>query len=197
MPSLQTRAAIAEDAARTIEENDRGPLLLLAMVLDLDELRAACPVLEGHVLQFALAARVAHRAVERMVGQHQLQHGLARLMDLVRIGGDDHALGHLGGAGGLQLWHCFNALQAHPARRLQRQAGVITEGRNFDADFAASLQQQRSRGSRDCFAVDREGYISHTFELSWISQLQAEKGISTTSAVEVGSGTISPCSRMT
>src|ERR1700722_9478175 len=39
-------AAIAENAAWTIEEDNRGPLLLVAMVLDFDELGAAGPVFE-------------------------------------------------------------------------------------------------------------------------------------------------------
>src|SRR5580700_7735043 len=53
--AADAHAAIAEDAAGTIEENDGRPLLFFAMLLDLDEFRFTCAILEGHVLQFALA----------------------------------------------------------------------------------------------------------------------------------------------
>ena len=40
-------------------------------------------VFEGHVLQLALAARVADRAVQRMVAEQQLNGRLARLRNLL------------------------------------------------------------------------------------------------------------------
>src|ERR1019366_6028520 len=46
-------AAIAQDATRTVEVHHRRPLLLVAMVLHVHELRLGRAVLEGHVLQFA------------------------------------------------------------------------------------------------------------------------------------------------
>src|ERR1019366_6213569 len=98
-------AAIAQDATRTVEVHHRRPLLLVAMVLHVHELRFGRTVFEGHVLQFAFAAGIAHRAVERMVGEQQLEHGLARLLDLVALGGDHHALSDRRGARGLQLGH--------------------------------------------------------------------------------------------
>ena len=62
-------ATIAEDAARPVEEHDGRPLLFVAVLLDLDILRGRRSVLEGHVLQFALAAGIADRAVEWMVAE--------------------------------------------------------------------------------------------------------------------------------
>ena len=49
------------------------------MVLDVHELRFGSAVLEGHVLQFAFAAGIADGTIQRMVGQQQFQHRLARL----------------------------------------------------------------------------------------------------------------------
>src|SRR5512142_533116 len=60
-------AAVAHDAARPVEVNHRRPLLLVAMVLDIDKLGFSRAVGEGHVLEFALAARVADRAIEWVV----------------------------------------------------------------------------------------------------------------------------------
>src|SRR6202021_4020903 len=97
LPDIHARtadgdAAITENAARTIKVDDGRPLLLFAMLLNLDVLRFRCAVLEGHVLQLALAARAAHRPVERMVTEQQLNRRLTRLLDLVGLGSHHHAL---------------------------------------------------------------------------------------------------------
>ena len=62
-------AAVTENAARTVEVDHGGPLLLLTMVLRLRVKAVGSAVLEGHVLQLALAAGIAYRAVERMVAK--------------------------------------------------------------------------------------------------------------------------------
>ena len=64
-------AAVAKDATGTIVEDCRGPLLFFAVVLCLGVEAFAGAVLEGHVLQFALAAGVAYRAVERVVAEKE------------------------------------------------------------------------------------------------------------------------------
>src|SRR5581483_4463874 len=61
--AADTHAAIAEDAARAVKEDDRGPLLFVFVILGVDEFRFGGAVRERHVLQFALAPGVAHRAV--------------------------------------------------------------------------------------------------------------------------------------
>ncbi len=122
-------AAVAEDAARAVVEDGGRPLLLIAMVLDLDEVAFACAVFEGHVLQLALAACVANGAVERVIAEEQLDGGLARLRDLGRLGDEHLALGHLRGAGGLQLGNFFLAHDAHAAGGLEREAGIVAERR--------------------------------------------------------------------
>jgi hypothetical protein len=154
-------AAITEDAARAIVKDGRRPLLLVAMVLDLDELAFACAVLEGHVLQLALAAGVADGAVERVIAEEQFDGGLARLRDFGRLGDEDLALGDGGGAGGLQLGNFFLAHDAHAAGGLQREAGIVAERGNLDAGLAAGVNEQRSRGCGELFSVDCEGYVGH------------------------------------
>src|SRR5690606_30189978 len=64
----EPRAAVAEDAALAIEVDeiaDRDRLLEVPLLLD--EARFTRAVGDGLVLQRALAALVAHRAVERVV----------------------------------------------------------------------------------------------------------------------------------
>ena len=155
-----------------IEEDYRGPLLFIAVLLGLGVERLGGAVLEGHVLQFALAAGIAYRAIEGMIAQQQLDGGFARLGDLVAFGGDDHAFGYRGGAGGLQLGHFFQADQAHAASCLQREAGVVAKLGDGDAGLAAGLDQQSACGCGELFAVDGKGYVSHGF-LSLLCQTPA------------------------
>ena len=155
-------AAVTEDAARAIVEDGRRPLLLVAMMLGLDVLAFACAVLEGHVLEFTLATRVADRAIERVIAEKQFDGGLARLRDFGRVGDENLALGHGGGAGGLQLGNFFLAHDAHAAGGLEAEAGVIAEGWNLDAGFAAGVNEERPRWSGELFSIDCEGYVRHS-----------------------------------
>ena len=93
------------------------------MLLGLGVEAFARAVLEGHVLQLALAAGIADRAVERMIAEQQLNGGLARLRNFRRLGDEDLALGDGRGAGGLQLGHFFLAHHAHAAGCLQAEPG--------------------------------------------------------------------------
>ena len=77
-------------------------------------------VFVGHVLELALTAGVAHRAVQWVVAEQQFKGGLAGLRDVRGLGGNDHALGDRGRAGGLKLWDLLNAHQAHAAGGLER-----------------------------------------------------------------------------
>src|SRR5262249_21318755 len=87
-------AAVAENASRRIEEDHGGELLLWRMHLLFRVAAFACAVAEDHVLQFALAALIAYRTIQRMVGQEQLQHALARLPYLRGLRTHHHALGN-------------------------------------------------------------------------------------------------------
>ena len=82
-------APAALDAALAVEQHQLGDGDgLLEVALLLDEPGLARPVGQGLVLQRALAALVAHRAVERVVDQQELEHPVLGLLDLVGVG--DH-----------------------------------------------------------------------------------------------------------
>ena len=140
--AADAHAAVAENAARAVKEDDGRPLLLVFVVLGVDEFRFGGAVRERHVLQFALAAGVADRTIQRMIGEQHFEHGLARLLDLRTVGGDDHAFADHRGAGGLQLGHFLDLHQAHAASALQGQIGVIAERRHFDAHALAGFNEQ-------------------------------------------------------
>jgi hypothetical protein len=74
-------AAVAEDAAGAVEVDGGRPLLLFAVLLGLDVEAFAGAVLEGHVLQLALAAGIADGAVERVVAEQEFDGGFAGLGD--------------------------------------------------------------------------------------------------------------------
>ena len=97
------------------------------MIFGVDVFRFGGAVRESHVLQFAFAACIADRAVERMIAQQHFHHALARLMNFRRVGRDDHALADHGRARSLQLGHLLDFDQAHPAGTLQRQIWVVAK----------------------------------------------------------------------
>ena len=88
-------AAAALDAALAVEQDevrDRDRLLPVALLLD--EARLAGTERERRVLQRALAAAVAHRAVERVVDEQELEHAVLRLATSRPTAGvHDHAVG--------------------------------------------------------------------------------------------------------
>ncbi len=110
------------------------------MMLGLDVVAFAGAVLEGHVLQFALAARVANGAIERVIAEQQFNGGLARLRDLGRLGDENLALRHGGGAGGLQLGHFLLAHDAHAAGGLQAQSPGNSRRREFRCRLCGKRQ---------------------------------------------------------
>ena len=138
-------AAVAQNAARRIEEHHRRKLLFVHVDLGFGEAAFARAVAEHHVLQFALAAFVAHRAIQRMVGEQEFQHVFARGGHLRRFGAHHHAFGHRQRAGRHQLGHLLHFHQAHAAGGLQRQAFVIAERRNLDAGAFGGVDHQRAR----------------------------------------------------
>ena len=154
--AAHAHAAVAEDAARTVEVDNWGPLLLFAVVLRLRVEAVGCAVLEGHVLQLALAASVADGAVERVIAEEHLQSGFAGLGNLRSLGRDDHAFGDRCGARGLELRHLFDADDAHAAGGLQRETRVVAKGGNLDAGGLAGVDEQRACGRGKLFAVDGE-----------------------------------------
>ena len=152
-------AAIAEDAALAVEgdevaDHDR----LLEVPLLLDEPALARAVGEGLVLQRALAALVAHRAVERVVDEEELEDAVLRLLgDLalrvdLHVGRDrDHAGGLEGrAAAGVDLD------DAHPAHADRLHPRVVAEARDVGAVALGGLDHELAGRGLDLLAVDRE-----------------------------------------
>ena len=106
-------AARAVDAAGHVGRDQRPQILVGDRPLVLREARMVGPVEQGQVLQVALAALVADRAVERMVDQQELEHALARLVHRRRVGLDHHALGHRHARRTPAAWAIFSISTRH------------------------------------------------------------------------------------
>src|SRR5204863_9593135 len=112
----EAHAAIAEDAALAVDRHERRQLeRLLEVALGLDEARAARAPAVGDVLQWALAALVADRAVEWMVDEQELDDRVLRVLDAIAGRHDDHALLYGRRARRLQLRYALDLDQAHAA----------------------------------------------------------------------------------
>src|SRR5467141_4109282 len=96
-------------------------------------------------------------SVERVVDQEELEHPLLVLLHLGCAGAHHHALGHVHGAGGLELGHLLHFDQAHPADGDRLHLGMRAEDGDVDSDLLGGIQDQRPLGDGDAHAVDLEG----------------------------------------
>src|SRR5260370_34351714 len=151
------RATLAEDAALRIVCDHRGEIFLGMVVFLFSEALFQIAPVERHLLQLALAAAIADRAVQGMIGEQELDHRTLSLLNLFALCRDYHAVGADDRAGGVQLWHLLEAHQAHGARRLQSEVGVVTERRNVETVFAAHVNQARPFRDLELSGVD--GYF--------------------------------------
>ncbi len=154
----EARAAVAEDAALAVERDqgrDRERLLVRALVEV--EARVARSVAVRQVLQRALAALVADRAVERVVEQDELEHRLLSLGGRLRARVHLHAVAGGHRAGGLQLRHALDLDEAHAAGADGRaEPRLVTEDRDLDARLGGGQHERRALGHGQLPAVDLE-----------------------------------------
>ena len=155
-------AACALDAALAVEEHevtDGDRLLEVALLLN--EAGLARPVGQRLVLQRALATLVAHRAVERVVGQQELQHPVLGLLDPLVGGVDHHAVVDLHEAGGRQRGAArpLHVDQAHAAHADGVHARVVAEARDVGAGPFGRGDEQLALGRRHRAAVEGEGEL--------------------------------------
>ena len=157
-------ATRALDAAVHRGLDQRAQIFVLDRALVLGEAAGVDAIAHRLVLQVALAALVADRAVQRMVDQQELHHAFARLLHHRRTRGDFRrlalgagtAVAHAPGAACDRLRAALHLDEAHPAIAGDRQPLMIAEARNLGARRLARLQQRVLGGDIDLFAVDDE-----------------------------------------
>jgi len=157
-------AAGAVDAAVHHRLHQRADVFVLDRALVFLEPAAVNAIGHRLVLQVALAALIADRAIEWMVDQQEFHHPFARLAHHRALGID-----HLGravavgrqvldahGTGRLRLRHADNLDQAHAAVAGDRQPLVEAEARDLGARGLARLEQRVLRRHLDLASVDDE-----------------------------------------
>src|SRR5260370_24725719 len=125
------------------------------------ETRAAWSVPQGEILQVALAAFVADRAIEWMVDQQELERPSTRFEDFFGLCMHDHAFAHGRGAGRLRgLGHLLDGDEAHTARAQWPQLGPIAVNRDLDTGLLRCCPDQCS--GRHC---DRDVVYCQVYKL--------------------------------
>src|SRR5438105_3226779 len=160
-------AAEAHDAAFAVQHDLRPERIgLLLVTLFFGEAGSAWAVSEGVVLQGTLATLVANRAVERVVGEQELEHAVLSGDDVWRVGVDDHVGSDGCGTGGLQAGQFLDLHQAHAAGADGLQPGLVAEDRDLEPDQLGGPDEQHALRRGQLLAVDGETQrvrsLSHT-----------------------------------
>ena len=163
----EAHAPRAENAAVAVEHERRTEvdvrLHAVAVELAPRELHPALIGTEGvrKILQRALAALVAHRAIERVIDQQKLEDAGARAHHVRRARRHHHAFGAHGRTRRLQLRHLLDLDDADAAGAVDADARVIAVIRDGDAAFDGGLQDGLAFLDGDPAAVDRERHGFH------------------------------------
>ena len=121
----------------------------------------------GHrlILQGALAALIAHRTIERVVLEQELEDPFLRLDDARGHGTHHHALGRRRGAGGLEFGYrpavsgVEHFHETGPALAHDGEVLVVAKVRNVRADAERGLQDGQALVHRDALIVEYECYL--------------------------------------
>ncbi len=144
----EAHAAGALDAASHDRVDQRPHILVINRALVLGVARSGAAIAHRLVLQVALAALVADRAIERVVDQQKFHHAIPRLDGAGRLGRNlvrravllgRHVANGLG-ARRDRLRRADPIDKAHPAVAGDRQTLVIAKARNLGARKLASLK---------------------------------------------------------
>ncbi len=153
-------AAGAQDAALTVQQHEvRDGDRLLIVALLFDEPRLSRPVRHRLVLEWALAASVTDRAVERVVDEEELEDSLLSLLDGVVLSVDHHAVGDGVGTGGDQRRspRRLDLDQTHAAHPDGVHSGMPAEARDVGAVVLGGLDDQLALLHVVFDAIDRDG----------------------------------------
>ena len=149
-----SQAAAAQDALVGIA--DDGGREVVQRVLDVraGEVVLVHAQLLGELLQLTVLAADAGEALTLVVGQDQLQHGLAGRADSGGVGLDHHALadGHHAGSGqgaGAHVHH------THTAGADLVDVLEVAQGGNMDVGLAGSFQDGGTGRNADLHAINR------------------------------------------
>ena len=108
----------------------------------------------GHVLQFAVAVGAACQAIQRVVGDVQLHHAFAQVLQLRCLGVHHHAVFSRCGARGRVAFAAVDFYQTQAARTEGFQAVGGAQLRHLYAGVNRCAHQRCALGHADLIAVD-------------------------------------------
>ncbi|MDT4826606.1 hypothetical protein FQZ97_599210 [compost metagenome] len=153
-------APVADDALRRVVAEVRVGLVFFALQV-VGAAVAVAYVAQAHharhVLQFAIAVGRTGQAVQRMVGDVELHHAAPQIMQLRRLGVDDHAVFSRRRARGRVAPAALDLHQAKPARAEGFQAVRRAQLGDIDAGLRGRAHQRRAGRYGDGLAVDGKG----------------------------------------
>ena len=170
----EAHAAGAVNAAGHDRLDQRAHVFLGHRALVFVIARRAAAIGDRLVLQIALTALVADRAIERVVDQQEFHHAFARGLDHFAVGADFLPVGSRQRAARLRLGRSGLHLdQAHAAIAGDRQPLVIAEARDFLARKLARLKDGCAFGDLEFLSVygDLGHYDLTNLSRSLVSQI--------------------------
>ena len=111
----ETDAARAVNAARHVGGDQRANVFVFHHALAFVETRRVAAEAHGEILQLALAALIADRAIERVVDEQELHGRFLRANGLRALRENLHALANGRGAGRQRLRRLLHFHEAHAA----------------------------------------------------------------------------------
>ena len=152
-------APIAEDAALTVDlDQGRERKRLLEVALGVGEAALSRAPAHRDVLERALAALVAHRAIERVVDEQELDNRLLSHLHAIGPRVHHHPVADRRRACSLQLRDPLDLDQAHAARADRvAELRLVAEHRDLDVPQLCGVDEHRSLRRRHLDAVDDEG----------------------------------------
>ena len=111
----ETDAACAVNAARHVGGDQRADVFVFHHALAFVETRRVAAEAHGEILQLALAALIADRAIERVIDEQEFHGGFLRANGLRALRENLHALANGRGAGRQRLRRLFHFHEAHAA----------------------------------------------------------------------------------
>ena len=150
----EAHAAGAVDAAGHVGGDQRAEVFVEHDALFFTIARLVAAVADRQILQLAFAALVANRAIQRVIDEQKLHHGLLRPHGVFRMRPHFHAVGHGRGTGGQRLGRLFYLHQTHAAVGGNRQLAVIAKVRNVDASEVGCFHHGATFVYLERFSVD-------------------------------------------
>ena len=162
----ETHAAGAMNTARHVGGDQGTQVLVLDDAFALAETGDISAESQRQILQLALAALIADRAIERMIDEQKFHGGALRRHGFGRLGENLHALGDWRRTGRQRLGGFLHLDQAHAAVRRHAQFIVVAKSRNINVRRIRDLHDHLALAGlqRDAVDFDIDRIVCHALK---------------------------------